>query len=374
MKRSLFAELRRRNVLRAGASSMGLGAGHCAVGSDRRCAPPTLEHHSQPSCSGISEVIPLKQLASCVRPSVISRALRFVLFLLLALGATLAPLPLAAQTVSPPTIVKAFGAASIPLNGSTSLTFTITNPNAAASLSGIAFTDTLPAGLVVSTPSGLSGNCTPGSSQGTITATSGAGAVSISGGTFAASGSCFFTVANVTGTTLGTKNNSVQITSTEGGTGNTSNASVTVVAPSPPSIAKSFGAASIPLNGSTSLTFTITNPNAGAPLTGVAFTDTLPAGLVVSTPSGLSGNCTPGSSQGTITATSGAGAVSISGGTFAASGSCFFKVTNVTGTTAGTKNNSVQITSTEGGIGNTATATLDVTPATPVTLQGFDVY
>jgi hypothetical protein len=66
--------------------------------------------------------------------------------------------------------------------------------------------------------------------------------------------------------------------------------------------------------------------------------------------------------------------VSISGGTFAASGSCFFKVTNVTGTTAGTKNNSVQITSTEGGIGNTATATLDVTPATPVTLQGFDVY
>ena len=175
----------------------------------------------------------MKQLASCVRPSVISRALRFVLFLLLALGATLAPLPLAAQTVSPPTIVKAFGAASIPLNGSTSLTFTITNPNAAASLSGVAFTDTLPAGLVVSTPSGLSGNCTPGSSQGTITATSGAGAVSISGGTFAASGSCFFKVTNVTGTTAGTKNNSVQITSTEGGIGNTATATLDVTPATP---------------------------------------------------------------------------------------------------------------------------------------------
>jgi hypothetical protein len=65
--------------------------------------------------------------------------------------------------------------------------------------------------------------------------------------------------------------------------------------------------------------------------------------------------------------------VSLSGATLAASGSCFFTVTNVTGTTAGTKNNSVQITSTEGGTGNTSNASLDVTPATPVTLQAFDV-
>jgi len=43
---------------------------------------------------------------------------------------------------------------------------------------------------------------------------------------------------NVTGTTAGAKNNSVQVTSTEGGTGNTSNATVTVVAP--PVIIKAF--------------------------------------------------------------------------------------------------------------------------------------
>jgi len=37
------------------------------------------------------------------------------------------------------------------------------------------------------------------------------------------------------------------------------------------------------LNGSTSLTFTIQNNNIATPLTGVAFSDALPTGLMVST-------------------------------------------------------------------------------------------
>ena len=154
---------------------------------------------------------------------------------------------------TPPSITKAFGAASIPLNGTTSLTFTIQNPNTTLALTGIAFTDNLPAGLVVATPNALNNTC-----GGTATAVAGSGSVSLSGGTLAASASCTVSV-NVQGTTAGIKNNSVQVTSTEGGTGNTSNASITVVAP--PVIIKAFGAASIPLNGSTSLTFTIQNNN-----------------------------------------------------------------------------------------------------------------
>ena len=63
------------------------------------------------------------------------------------------------------------------------------------------------------------------------------------------------------------------VSSTEGGTSATASASITVVAPA--TIAKAFGAASIPLNGSTSVTFTISNPNNGD-LSGVAFSDTLP--------------------------------------------------------------------------------------------------
>ena len=248
---------------------------------------------------------------------------------------------------TPPTITKVFGTASIPLNGSTSLTFTIQNPNTGITLNGIAFTDNLPAGLLVATPNALTSTC-----GGTATAVAGSGSVSLSGGTVAASASCQVSV-NVTGTTAGVKNNSVQVTSTEGGTGNTSNASITVVAP--PVIIKAFGAASIPLNGSTSLTFTIQNNNTSA-LTGVGFSDTLPAGLVISTPNGLTGSC----GGGTITATQATNVISLTGASLAASTSCTFAV-NVTGTTAGTKNNTTgNVTSTEGGTGGTASASVNV--------------
>jgi uncharacterized repeat protein (TIGR01451 family) len=248
---------------------------------------------------------------------------------------------------TPPTIAKAFGAAQIPLNGTTSLTFTIQNPNTNLALTGIAFTDNLPAGLVVATPNALNNTC-----GGTATAVAGSGSISLSAGTLAASASCTVSV-NVQGTTAGVKNNSVTVTSTEGGTGNTSNASITVVGA--PVIIKAFGAASIPLNGSTSLTFTIQNNNTTA-LTGVAFSDTLPAGLVISTPNGLTGTC----GAGTITATAGTNVISLSGGTIAASSSCTFAV-NVTGIAAGTQNNTTgNVTSTEGGTGGTASASINV--------------
>jgi uncharacterized repeat protein (TIGR01451 family) len=258
----------------------------------------------------------------------------------------------------PPTISKAFGASTIPLNGSTSLTFTISNSNAAA-LTGVAFSDTLPAGLVVSTPNGLSTTC-----GGSTTATAGTGSVSLSGGSITASSNCTISV-NVTGTIAGTKDNTTDaVSATESGTGATSNtATITVVAP--PTIGKAFGASSVPLNGSTSLTFTITNPNATA-LTGVAFSDTLPGGLVVSTPNGLSAFC-----GGSTTATAGSGSVSLSGGSIAASSNCTISV-NVTGTTVGTKDNTTgAVSSTNGGTGVTSkTATLYVV-APPVISKAF---
>src|SRR5262249_55782193 len=219
--------------------------------------------------------------------------------------------------VAPPVISKAFGAASIPLNGTTSLSFTIQNNNTTVALSGVAFSDTLPAGLVISTPNGLSGSC----GAGTITATQGTNVISLSGGTIAASSSCTFSV-NVTGTAAGSQNNTTgNVTSTEGGAGGTASASVNVEAP--PSIAKLFNPSTITVNATTSLTFTITNPAANVdPLTGVAFTDTLPAGLTVA-------NATATVCGGTLTTTAPTG-IALSGATIATNSQCQFSVT-VTG-------------------------------------------
>jgi arabinogalactan endo-1,4-beta-galactosidase len=140
-------------------------------------------------------------------------------------GSTAPPPP---PNILPPTIVKAFGAASVALNASTSLTFTLTNPNGSSSLSSVAFTDSFPAGLVVATPNGSTGTC----GGGTISATAGATSVSLSGATLAANASCTFAV-NVVGIASGTQNNVTgAVTSTEGGAGKTASASVNVVAPS----------------------------------------------------------------------------------------------------------------------------------------------
>jgi len=163
---------------------------------------------------------------------------------------------------------------------------------------------------------------------------------------------------NVTGIAAGVQNNTTgPISSTESGPGATSNtASITVIGP--PSIAKAFGAASIQLNGTTTLTFTITNPNATVALAGVGFGDTLPAGLAVANPNGLTGSCGAGTiTTGTV---SGFSVVNLSGGTIAAGGSCTFSV-NVVGQSGGHKVNTTGIvSSTNAGSGNQATATIDV--------------
>ena len=156
------------------------------------------------------------------------------------------------------------------------------------------------------------------------------------------------------------------MTSVEGGTGNTATATLTVAGIAPPTIGKTFGAGNIPANGTASLSFTITNPNAATALTGVGFTETFPAGLVISTPNGLTGSC----GGGAITATAGTGAVSLTGATLAANSSCTFSV-SVIGTTLGAKINTTgAVTSVEGGTGGTATAALTVGILVPVpTLQ-----
>ncbi|MBS1794783.1 MAG: cadherin-like domain-containing protein, partial [Acidobacteria bacterium] len=268
--------------------------------------------------------------------------------------------PTVTTVVQPPTIAKAFGASFIAVNTPTTLTFTVGNPNPSQSFTNVAFSDTLPSGMVIATPNGLVNNC----GGGTVTATQGTNLFSLSALSRAANSSCTIVV-NVTASTEGAKNNTTgTIASTQGGTGLTASASVTALAA--PTFTKSFGAPTIPLNSSTSLSFTITNNSATAPLNGVAFNDALPAGLIVATPPNQTGTC----GGGTITATAGTGSIALTGATLAAGASCTFSV-DVTGTTAGLKSNSVNLSTTELGAAS-ATAAASVTVVAPPTIaKGF---
>jgi hypothetical protein len=260
------------------------------------------------------------------------------------------------SSANPPTLAKAFGTANLAVNSSTSLSFSLTNPAGnAVTFTGLAFTDTLPAGLVVSTPNGLTGSCP----SGTITATAGTNGISLTGATLAAGVACTFSV-NVTGTSVGVKTNTTgTVTDTQGITGSAATATLTVVLP--PTISKAFADSQIELNFiGTTLSLTITNPAANPiSFTDIAVTDTLPAGVVLATPSsGLTTTCPGG---GSITAPAGGSTITASGVLLQPGTSCTISV-QVLGAALGTFTNTTSPVVAVGGtvVGNTASATISL--------------
>ena len=182
---------------------------------------------------------------------------------------------------SPPTIAKAFSAASIPLNSSTRLTFTITNPNPATNLTNVSFNDTLPAGLIIANPDSLVpdpvlGNCDPTGTTGLITPA--VSSISLTGGQIPASATCTFSI-DVLSVSAGTQVNTTDpITSTEGGTGGTATATIDVVLPDLMITKTHTGTFLRPQTGVT-YTLTVSNVGQGDTSALITVTDNLPAGL-----------------------------------------------------------------------------------------------
>lgn len=255
------------------------------------------------------------------------------------------------QGIDPPGFTKSFSPDPVIANATSALTFSITNPNSSA-LAGLAFTDTLPSGLVVATP--------PNAVQcgGTVMAVVDTDSIAFSGGTLAASGSCTITV-GVKGAVGGFyENTSGQITYT-GGTGGTASDSLTVI--SPPAISKEFSPDEITRGAVSTLTFTITNPVANTvALAGVGFVDNFPTGVVVAPTPNASFSAGCGSPA--FTPIAGASSITFSGGTIAVSPDNICTVSvDVTAPNGGIYNNiSNAVTSTNGGPGNTASDTLTV--------------
>jgi len=167
------------------------------------------------------------------------------------------------------------------------------------------------------------------------------------------------------------------LTATYSGDGNFNGGSDTeahtVVAP--PTISKSFNPSSVPIGGVSILSFTITNPAANTvALTGVGFTDAWPANLVASSPLAVSNTCGGvllDAGGGTINA--GDTGVKLEGGSVGvAPGNTCVVAVQVTPTAAGPfVNVTGNVTSTNGGTGNTATATLSTN--VPPTITGATI-
>ncbi|MGH0294692.1 prealbumin-like fold domain-containing protein [Sinorhizobium meliloti] len=223
-----------------------------------------------------------------------------------------------------PSLTKKFSASSVKKGETFTLTFTLANPADAAAQTGLAFIDTLPSGLV------LAGTPAASQCEGSVSVTDG-NKISFSGGKLAAGpSSCTVTAQVTTAETQGPA--TCANASTTNGPGNISGLSANlangvtnqcVSVRSTAVLTKAFGASSIGRDATTALTFTLTKPSTLAAQTGLAFTDTLPSGLVLAS--------TPTASQcggGTVEGTAGGGTIKFSGGSLPLStNSCTVTVT-----------------------------------------------
>lgn len=153
-------------------------------------------------------------------------------------------------------------------------------------MTGVGFGDTLPTGLAVANPNGLTGSCGTGAI--TTGSVSGASVVNLSNGAIPAAGSCTFSV-NVVGVAGGHQVNTTgTVTSANAGSGNQATASIDVIAPDP-TIAAAHTGNFAP--GQTGATFTLTVSNNGfGPTSGtVTVTDTLPNVPNTFVPTAMSG-------------------------------------------------------------------------------------
>src|SRR5436190_3564802 len=131
----------------------------------------------------------------------------------------------------------------------------------------------------------------------------------------------------------------------------------------PLTISKSFSPPTVTLNGTSTATITVTNPN-GFSVPNVQFSDTMPAGIQLVTQIG--GTCsTLATGGGTFSFNPGAGTFSSTSNVLTAGQSCTIAV-QVSGTVLGAHvNTTSQVTGTGTPSGGPATATLTVEAATP---------
>lgn len=265
--------------------------------------------------------------------------------------------PLEVRT--PVAITKAFSLTSVLPGVPTSVTITINNAANPVALTRAVLADNLPANLSVALIPNASTTC----AGGVVNAAASATSVILTGATIPASGSCvvkFDAVSNVAGTYVNTIPAGNLATAT--GVTNETPASATVVVQDPPTVNKQFNPASIPVNGTSTLTIYFTNTGTDATLSS-AMVDTLPispGNIVVAAIPALTSTCTGTAA----TAAAGGASVTLPAGAKIPTGGCAVSV-NVTGTLNGTYNNYIAAGALKTDHGNNvqpATANLVISP------------
>lgn len=213
------------------------------------------------------------------------------LYILLAAAAhAQAPLipPTFSKTFDPGSPDGGIGRDAIGPGSTTTLRFDIDNSGSPDPVTGIEFTDVLPTEIVIADPASAFTDCVVGflsfpDPAGTT--------IKLSGARLGAGDACSVNV-NVTSSVVGVHvNTSEELTSSAGSSG-VATASLTVDA-GRPGFSKSFAPGSIPLGGTSVLTFTFDNTALGAVDSfSVSFTDLLPAGMVIATPANTFTDCT----------------------------------------------------------------------------------
>jgi len=255
------------------------------------------------------------------------RAVALVALTAAGTAALVAAGPAAAATPpTPPTITSAFTPSEIGVGDSTAtaLSITIANPNASGTLSALAFTDTLPAGLTVDNPNGENGTC---GSAGVITATPGASTISLTAGSLAAGASCTISVSLVAAAPGTLSNSPGPVSSSAGSSASGATQTLTVLPPPTVTVSNIKNKAIYSFGQVVRPTYSCTQPGDATALAdcsaGDDLGDTILSGGKLNTTS-------PGADTLTVTATSSDGLSTTDNINYRVLPDSLFTITNVT--------------------------------------------
>jgi len=229
-------------------------------------------------------------------------------------------------------VVKGFEPLTVFGGSASTMSIELINPGT-VTLTGIAFTDNMPSGMILANPL----NFNVGTCDGTLTGTSGANSFSFSGGILPPLGRCTLTL-SATMTVNGNLTNTIPAgaVTTANGVSNADPVEATLTNLPGASVGKFFSPNPIPAGSYSLLTITIQNTgNIG--LTGMGLIDSLPSGLVIA---GGSAPVPVNNCGGGFTAVPGTQLVQLTDGSLAGNSSCTI-VVPVTGSTPGDYQNTI---------------------------------